>query len=165
MQINLGNREEADENPVRVTFRCNFLDIDAGATRKSIVSHATTARWVVGAPRRPVNLLCKEFVRRQPGSVPKLHLNQIQASLLNASRFGGAPNPTDPEFRSRQASPKPREEPDSTEAEEDNVELSQVRSLALLSVDLVGGPVACWMWLAIDPSLGGVGSEHYWHLV
>ena len=103
--------------------------------RKTLVSHATTARWAMAAPARPHDSICKEYVSRQNVSVPILRLGQAQAMLLNASRFGAPPatNPTDPNFgpRDKRETPKPREEAEESEAEEEIVQLSQVRSFNL----------------------------------
>ena len=135
-RINLGNRAEADDNPVNVTLRCKYYDIDLGAMRKTFVTHPTTARWVMAGPRRPQGDLCKEYVRRQTMSVPMLRLGQAQASLVDASRFDSSPatNPTDPSLRPRDQrdTPKPRDEATESEAEEETVTLSQVRSLTLV---------------------------------
>ena len=127
-RVNLANRPEADDNPVKVTFRCQYHDVDEGVMRKTLVSHVTSARWVMAAPVRPPNGTCKEFVGRQTVGVPVLHLGQAQASLVNASRFSDAPatDPTDPNIglRNRGEPPKPREESEESEAEE-NVQVSQ----------------------------------------
>lgn len=132
-RVNLANRPEADDNPVQVTFRFQYHDVDEGVMRKTRVSHVTSARWVMAAPVRPPNGSCKEFVRRQTVTVPVLHLGQAQASLLNVSRFSDAPatDPTDPKLglRNKGEPPKPREESEESEAEEENVQVSQVESL------------------------------------
>ena len=112
-----------------------YPDVDQDAMRKTFVSHATTARWVMVAPRRPKDTMCKEYVTRQPVSVPVLRLGQAQAWLINASRFGDSPatNPTDPSLRPRdqRETPQPRDEASESEAEEETVHLSQVGSLTL----------------------------------
>ena len=140
-RINLANRAEADDNPVYVILRCKLYDVDQDAMRKTFVTHATTARWVMAAPRRPQDSFCKEYVTRQTVSMPILRLGQAQAMLVNASRFGNSPatNPTDPSLRPRdqRETPQPRDEGTGSEAEEEAVHLSQVGSLAL-------GNLCCW---------------------
>ena len=49
-RVNLASRPEADENPVKVTFRCQYQDVDEGIVRKTLGSHVTSARWVMTAP-------------------------------------------------------------------------------------------------------------------
>ena len=97
-RVNLASRPEADENPVKVTFRCQYQDVDEGIVRKTLGSHVTSARWVMTVPIRPANGTCKDLVRRQTVGVPVLHLGQAQALLVNASRFSDAPatDPKDP---------------------------------------------------------------------
>ena len=102
-RINLAHRAEADDNPVSVTLRCKYHDVDQDAMRKTFLTHATTARWVMAAPKRPDDSFCKEYATRQTVSVPIVRLGQAQAMLLNASRFGDSPAtiPTDPSLRPR----------------------------------------------------------------
>ena len=126
-RLNLDKQPEPDDNAVSVTFRCKFHDVDQDVRRKAVISHATTARWVMAAPTRPAVDVCKAFVARQTISVPKLYLRQSQAVLQGASRFSDAPISTDPSVGSsdkRKAS-EAREYLEDSEAEE-GVELSQV---------------------------------------
>ena len=86
----------------------------------------------------PATFISAHAINRNSKSqrhMPVLHLGQAQASLVNASRFSDAPatDPTDPNLgpRDRGETPKPREEAEESEAEEENVQLSQVGSLTL----------------------------------
>ena len=124
---------ESDDNTLLVYPTVALRDVSTDATRRISLPHLTTKLWVVDAPERPADSVCKGIIRANGlRKVSSLTLGQHTAELVNARKLLDLPV----ERENRPA----RVESDVEESEEEAERLTEVSFYSQTGVGVLVSP-------------------------